>query len=224
MGEFMVNIMARLMLDKDEYHLIKNVTLPTEDGTTQIDHIIVSAYGIFVVETKNIKGWIFGNLNQRTWTQKIYNHSNKFQNPLHQNYKHVKTLESLLGLKKDGQVHSLIVFVGDSTFKTKMPENITHGAGYIKYIKSKKACVLSPVEVKEIISKIETDRLNPSFKTQREHVKHVKNIVSEKQSSVSCPKCESPMVIRKTNKGPNKGKTFWGCSRFPACRGLANIT
>ncbi len=51
-GEFIVNFSAKLMLDKEKYHLIKNVTLPTEDGSTQIDHIIVSIYGIFVVETK----------------------------------------------------------------------------------------------------------------------------------------------------------------------------
>lgn len=60
-GEFVVNLSAKLMLDKNKYHLIKNVTLPTEDGSTQIDHIIVSIYGVFVVETKNMKGWIFGN-------------------------------------------------------------------------------------------------------------------------------------------------------------------
>ena len=76
-GESMVNISAKLMLNKDDYHLIKNVTLPTEDGTTQIDHIIVSKYGIFVVETKNMKGWIFGSPNQPTWTRKIYQHSYK---------------------------------------------------------------------------------------------------------------------------------------------------
>ncbi|MDX1757907.1 MAG: nuclease-related domain-containing protein [Marinobacter sp.] len=63
LGEFLVNASARLFLDKNRYHLIKNVTLPTEDGTTQIDHIIVSRYGVFVVETKNMKGWIFGNAN-----------------------------------------------------------------------------------------------------------------------------------------------------------------
>ena len=86
-GEFLVNTAARLFLPKDEYHLIKDVTLPNEDGTTQIDHIIVSRYGVFVIETKNMKGWIFGSANQKTWTQKIYKHTHKFQNPLHQNYK-----------------------------------------------------------------------------------------------------------------------------------------
>lgn len=179
LGEFFVNFLAKLMLDKNEYHLIKNVTLPTEDGTTQIDHIIVSAYGVFVIETKNMKGWIFGNPNQKTWTQKIYKHSNKFQNPLHQNYKHVKTLKSLLGLKEN-QVHSLVIFVGDSTFKTKLPENVRHARGYITYIKSKKERVLSPIEVEKIISNIETSRLVPSLKTHREHVKHVKTIVNKK--------------------------------------------
>ena len=119
-GEFIVNVLARMFLDKHVYHLIKNVTLPTEDGTTQIDHIIVSRYGVFVVETKNMKGWIFGNPDQKTWTQKIYKHSTNFQNPLHQNYKHLKSLESLLGLN-DQQVHSLVVFDGDSTFKTEIP-------------------------------------------------------------------------------------------------------
>lgn len=53
-GEFVVNLSAKLFLDKQQYHLIKNVTLPTEDGSTQIDHVIVSKYGFFVVETKNM--------------------------------------------------------------------------------------------------------------------------------------------------------------------------
>ncbi|MHB8091353.1 MAG: nuclease-related domain-containing protein [Syntrophales bacterium] len=181
-GEFMVNISAKLMLNNDEYHLIKNVTLPTEDGTTQIDHIIVSKYGIFVVETKNMKGWILGSPNQPTWTQKIYQHSYKFQNPLRQNYKHVKTIESLLGLD-DQQVYPVVVFVGGSTFKTEMPENVTYGGSYIRFIKSKNQMVLSKAEVDEIASKIEAGRLTPSLKTNREHVKHVKHIVSEKKIS-----------------------------------------
>ena len=222
-GEFIVNISAKMMLNKDEYHLIKNVTLPTEDGTTQIDHIIVSKYGIFVVETKNMKGWIFGNPNQNTWTQKIYKHSNKFQNPLNQNYKHVKTIESLLGLN-DQQVHSVVVFVGDSTFKTEMPENVTYGFGYIRFIKSKNQTVLAKSKIDEIIRKIEGGRLTPSFETNKEHVKNVKHIVSEKKIGNTYPKCGSPMVLREAKNGQNAGKQFWGCSKFPQCRGIVNVT
>nr|WP_305906732.1 nuclease-related domain-containing protein [Methylomarinum sp. Ch1-1]MDP4519435.1 nuclease-related domain-containing protein [Methylomarinum sp. Ch1-1] len=81
LGELQVNLAARFFLDKNQYKLFKNVTLPTEDGSTQIDHIIVSRYGVFVIETKNIRGWIFGGQNQKTWTQKIYRHTQKFQTP-----------------------------------------------------------------------------------------------------------------------------------------------
>jgi hypothetical protein len=106
-GEFIVNRAISKKLDKTEYHLVKDVTLPTDDGTTQVDHIIVSRYGIFVIETKNMKGWIFGSERQKMWTQKIYKHSNKFQNPLHQNYKHIKTLSNLLEVEVS-KFHSLV--------------------------------------------------------------------------------------------------------------------
>jgi restriction system protein len=183
-GEFSINVLTKMRLDKKEYHLVKNVILSTEDGSTQIDHIIVSVFGVFVVETKNIRGWIFGNEKEDMWTQKIYKHSNKFQNPLRQNYKHVKTLQELLGLR-DEQIHSLVVFVGDSTFKTQMPNNVTYGGGYIGFIKSKRQRVLSPKEVAEVINTIETDRITPSYGTHIEHIKHVKNIMKEKQSELS---------------------------------------
>lgn len=77
-GEAIVNLSAHFLLDRKTYHLIRNVTLPTEDGTTQIDHLIVSPYGVFMVETKNIRGWIFGGERQRYWTQKIYRYTQNF--------------------------------------------------------------------------------------------------------------------------------------------------
>lgn len=78
-GEFLVNKLLS-QLPESDYTLVKDVTLPAEDGTTQVDHIVVSKFGIFVVETKNMKGWIFGSKTQKQWTQKIYRHTSKFQN------------------------------------------------------------------------------------------------------------------------------------------------
>ena len=178
-GEFLVNLSARCLLDKSRYHLIKNVTLPTEDGTTQIDHILVSGFGVFVVETKNMKGWIFGSARQPFWTQKIFNSNYKFQNPLHQNYKHVKTLQTLLGLG-DQQVHSVVVFVGGSTFKTPLPENVTQGLGYVRYIKSKKDFVLSPEQVAEAREKVASGRLKASLATDQAHARHVRGLVAKR--------------------------------------------
>lgn len=224
-GEAIVNLIIKLSLDKNHYHLIKDVTLPTEDGgTTQIDHIIVSPYGVFVVETKNMKGWIFGGEHQKTWTQKIYKQTYKFQSPIHQNYKHVKTLESLLELDDD-QIHSVVVFVGDSTFKTDMPENVTHGLGYIRYIKSKSTSVLSEWDVRRITGVIESGRLERSLQTSRDHVEHLKNMKQVKpvEAGPSCPKCGGVMVLRTAKRGGNAGKEFWGCSSYPGCRGIVNL-
>ncbi|MFK5882299.1 MAG: NERD domain-containing protein [Sulfurospirillum sp.] len=216
-GEFLVNLAITLRLDKNEYHLFKNVTISTNDGTTQIDHIIVSIYGIFVIETKNMKGWIFGDKNQKTWTQKIYKHTNKFQNPLHQNYKHVKTLESLLNINQN-KIFSIITFVGDSTFKTEMPENVTYTGGFINFINSKKIKLLSEQEVFEINSLISEKRLAQTFKTHINHMQHVKDIVKEKENKKLCPKCGNFLVKRISKRGQTKGSEFYGCSSYPKCR------
>lgn len=216
-GEAVVNLSARLFLDKTRYHLIKNVTLPTEDGTTQIDHIIVSRYGVFVVETKNMKGWIFGNAKQRYWTQKIFKYSQKFQNPLHQNYKHVKTLQNLLDLS-DEQVFSVVVFVGDSTFKTPLPENVTHGGGYVRYIKARIEQRLSDVEVQKVIEAIESGRLAATFSNHRKHVAHVKEIGMKKESEPRCLKNRGEMFRRTVKCWENAEKQFYGCPALPQCR------
>jgi predicted RNA-binding Zn-ribbon protein involved in translation (DUF1610 family) len=219
-GEFLVNLAINIRLDKKKYHLLKNVTLPTKDGTTQIDHIIVSQYGIFIIETKNMKGWIFGDEHQKTWTQKIYKHTSKFQNPLYQNYKHTKTIESLLELEAD-KVFSIVTFVGESTFKTKMPKNVTHGGKFISFIKSQTNKLLSEKEVQKIVSLIENGQLSKTRKTNKEHVKHVKKIVKEKESTSICPKCGSDLVLRVSKQGINKGNKFYGCSNYPKCRHTA---
>lgn len=171
-GEFWINTNVKMRLDEKVYRLIKNVTLLTDDGSTQIDHIVVSVYGVFVIETKNMKGWIFGGERQQTWTQKLFKESYKFQNPLFQNFKHTQTLKALLQLT-DEQIHSVVAFTGESTFKTPMPENVTQGSGYIRYIKSKTKLVLPESGIQNIIAKIEQDRLTPSFKTDREHIKRL---------------------------------------------------
>ena len=219
LGEWQVNLLIKFFLDKNDYHLIKNVTLSTENGSTQIDHIIVSKYGVFVVETKNMKGWIFGSDKQKQWTQQIYKHKSKFQNPLHQNYKHVKTLEACLNAKNDS-IFSVIIFIGDSTFKTKMPENVKFARGGIEYIKSKTEIVFNAKEVASVIEQIESGRLERSYKTNRQHVKHVRKIIEEKPETKSCSKCGSEMVLRKATKGKNLGNEFWRCSAFPKCRNV----
>ena len=241
LGELQVNLLIRLFLPSNQYELLKNITLPTEDGTTQIDHVIVSRYGIFVLETKNMSGWIFGKENQKQWTQQIFKQKYKFQNPLHQNYKHLKTLEANFGIPEES-LHSVIVFIGDSTFKNNMPDNVTFARGAIEYIKSFQKVVYTNDQLLELIMVINGGTKVRGFKTDREHVTHVKDIVAKKhekpkavQSSLQppqrqlmqpapvCLKCGSDMIERVTKQGSNKGQKFLGCSTFPRCRSMAKI-
>nr|WP_216624967.1 NERD domain-containing protein [Vibrio alginolyticus] len=217
-GEFLVNRLLSKLPESD-YTLIKDVTLPTSDGTTQVDHIVVSKYGIFVVETKNMKGWIFGSARQKQWTQKIYRHSSKFQNPLHQNYKHIKALETLLGCSEE-HLHSVIVFIGDSTFKTEMPPNVTYARGSIRYIQQFNEVVFSDKDYARLTESINQIKLKRGVITDLKHRKHVKEVVTSKASSNQCPRCGSEMVLRETKRGENIGKQFWGCSTFPKCRAV----
>nr|WP_255762635.1 NERD domain-containing protein [Halomonas alkalisoli] len=220
-GEAFVKLIARLRLPAEEYRGVHNVTLPTPDGTTQIDHALVSRYGIFVIETKHMTGWIFGSERQAQWTQKIYRKTFKFQNPLRQNYKHVKALEALLDVPAD-TIYSLVVFSGSAVFKTRMPDNVTIGGGYVRYIKSFQEPVLSDAQVQEVLESITTGRLAPNRETHRQHVKHLKARF-ESIAERTCPKCGSGMVLRTSKRGANAGNRFWGCSAYPKCREMQDV-
>lgn len=221
-GEQLVKQFGRQLLPESTYMSFHDVTLPIEDGTTQIDHIYVSKYGVFVVETKNMRGWIFGSEKQAQWTQKIYKQSFKFQNPLRQNYKHTKTIESAIDVPAD-TVHSVVVFTGESIIKTPMPENVTQGIGFAKYIKSFKQEVLTNEQVEMVCDQLKEGRLEPSFKTHRQHVKNLKEAQKEKTQNPWCPKCGSQMAMRTSKKGLNAGNQFWGCTNYPKCRGVLPI-
>ena len=216
MGEAQVKLAALVRLPKDQYHRLHNVTLATADGTTQIDHVFISRFGIFVVETKNMKGWIFGGQNQKQWTQKIYRQSFRFQNPLRQNYKHVKALEQACEVP-EGTIHSVVVFTGASTFKTPMPKNVTAGGRYTTYIRSFTEALLSDDQVKQAVEQIEAARLAPNRQTQRRHVQNL-NARDDSVGSPICPRCGNAMVLRKAKRGASAGNQFWGCSAYPRCR------
>ena len=99
-GEKKTQFNLWLGLDSNLYQRFHDVIIPSSHGTTQIDHILVSPFGVFVVETKNYKGWIYGSEDQSTWTQVIYKSKHKFQNPLRQTHRHKKVLSKYLGIKE----------------------------------------------------------------------------------------------------------------------------
>ncbi len=174
-GELAVSAHVKLYL-KDDYILLNDCTLPDERaGTTQIDHILISPYGIFVIETKNYKGWIFGGERQKSWTQQLYKKRYKFQNPLHQNYKHEKVLRTVLeDLVDIKYIHSVIVFMPDCEFKTEMPANVFKGVSWVDYVKGFDTEVISRMRMQRIRLRIEKEVLEKSWKTDRIHIENLK--------------------------------------------------
>lgn len=220
-GELLVRFFAHRQLDEHTYRRLHNVTLNTPDGTTQIDHVFLSIYGVFVLETKNMSGWIFGSEKQAQWTQKLYKRTFKFQNPLRQNYKHLKALEATLGVNPE-HLHSVITFVGGSSFKNEMPANVTQGIGFIRYIKSFIHPVFSPTEVDAMLYALQTGRRAPTLATHREHVQNLKRR-NDPNAERQCQKCGSALVIRTVKSGAKVGQQFWGCSGFPKCRTMQSL-
>ena len=221
MGELFVRFMLRLRLDKTVYLPLHNVTLATLDGSTQIDHVLVSRFGIFSIETKNMQGWIFGSERQAEWTQKIFKRSFRFQNPLRQNYKHTKALQAALQVPPEA-IHSVVVFVGGSTFKTDMPANVTYGGGCVRFILSFTQPVFDTRQVQRLVQQLQTGRLAPTRATHIAHVQQLKERHNP-QAERKCPQCGSAMALRTAKSGANAGKQFWGCSTFPKCRVIQKL-
>lgn len=175
-GELTVILMQWCYLDKKIYHISNNVYFDKNKvGSIQIDHIIVSIYGIFVTETKNIQGLIKGKDYEYNWYQILPNKVKPFQNPLKQNEYHIKFLSNFLSLPEN-KFHSIIKFTNyNCKFENKMPDNVLL-KGYIKYIKNKTKKILTEKEAINIFEKIKVYRKHNNLKTKREHIKYVKNI------------------------------------------------
>lgn len=156
------------------HHLLNNITLPTADGTTQIDHVLVADTGIFVIETKHYSGWVFGNAKDRQWTQTIFKKKSRFQNPRHQNYAHVKALQLLLGFP-DNHFHSVVVFTGDAKFKTDLGSDVIQLAGLIPFLSAERPVLFDERKMASVIGRIEMKRERRSVETDEYHINNLRN-------------------------------------------------
>ncbi|WP_261133942.1 NERD domain-containing protein [Bacillus sp. Marseille-Q3570] len=217
-GEFWIRIYLR-KLDKTKYSVFHNIILPTEDNkTTQIDHIIISIYGIFVIETKNYKGWIFGDEKSRQWTQVIYKNKQRFQNPIHQNFGHIETLKSILG-NDDVPYYSVIAFSSSTSLK-KIDIYFEH----INVIYDNQVLILLnnyhqqrlTLENVEQLSHLLESKALKGKDAHKQHIESVKQTQLIKRHIVKfnrCPKCGGQLKERNGKYG-----LFKGCSNYPKCR------
>lgn len=212
-GEAVVSKMLK-KLPEDEYIVIDNIMLSTEKGTTQIDHVVLSIYGIFVLEVKNYKGWIIGTDRTRQWTQNIYGKKYKFLNPIWQNYGHVKTLENLLDIPQTDFI-PMVIFSVNADLKVKTDNLVLYTANFRKKILEFKTIKFTRSDIDLFKTKIDHANIDSKEK-RKEHVKQIKQNVQkdkERVKSGNCPKCRGNLVERNGKYG-----SFTGCSNFPSCR------
>jgi len=211
-GEKKTQLNMWLWLNDKIYTRFHDVIFPYSNGTSQIDHILISRFGVFIVETKNKTGWIFGAEKQDNWTQVVWGKKYQFQNPLKQVYRQKKVLSQFLGID-ERYVHTVVYFSGDAKFKTAMPGNVLR-AGLSSYVKDFRDEIFSEEEISKFIVKIQDHILNSNQSTSD----HVRSLRDRHNSTTICPKCGGELVRKTAKTGSNAGGHFLGCLNFPKCR------
>lgn len=188
-------------------------------GTTEIDEVLVTPAGVFVIEKKDFNAWIYGGGNDEYWTAVYKNReAHRFQNPIRQNYRHVKALESFLGVPP-AVLSSLVAFSDRSRVMTPMPREVLT-SDYVAFVKSQQDVVLSPSEFDSIcegLSRLEARSDRAAFD------RHVEELRDRFESTRKCPKCGGNLVQRQARKSGYEGNKFLGCSNYPSCRFILNL-
>jgi hypothetical protein len=172
-GEAALTALVQAHFGPPNYHLMNHVTLKLRDGSTQIDHILVSRFGVFVIETKDYKGWIFGDPDQPTWTQVLFGFKFRFQNPVFQNRLHAGAVQDLLDFLPPAAIKSVVVFTGDAEFKTAIPPGVFYASEVVAYLRNVTDEIMSVNRVQFCVGRLETARLAITGETDLEHVRHV---------------------------------------------------
>lgn len=213
-----------------------NLYIPAEEEeTTEIDVVLLHESGIYVFESKNYSGWIFGTETQKYWTQTLptgkgRSQKTKFYNPIFQNKGHIKWLQQFLG-DQPLPLYSYIVFSDRCTLK-----NITLTSGQhsvvnryhllreVKKNSAKKGTPLSKEKIDELFQKLYP--LSQADEVKK--ITHIENIEKKKSENNTnqnrnCPRCGGKLLMRTALKGKRQGKTFLGCSNYPKCRYIQNL-
>jgi len=116
-GEYLTSVeLEKLNI---HHYLLTNLYIPKKDGsTTEIDLVMLAETGIYVIESKNFSGWIFGDEKNKYWMQTFKNGQKfRFFNPIWQNQGHVNALKTVLDIKDDIYLKSYIVFSNRCTLR-----------------------------------------------------------------------------------------------------------
>lgn len=188
------------------------------NSTTQIDHIVVSVYGIFVIETKNYKGWIFGNSHKDYWTQNIWGNKYSIYNPLLQNKKHISFLMKKFSFLKEKNINlfPIVVFLNSSRLQLIGECECVLWLRELKsYIRSFTHKIMTAEECHYTASILQSENIEDR-KERKAHRLHVRSAINYYENKIEhgiCPHCGGHLVLRIGKYGD-----FYGCSNYPRCK------
>ena len=206
-GELEVQkVIGRTIIGKQ--YVINDLTLNTsEQMTCQIDHVFINSSGIYVIETKNWDGTIYGKETDKNWTQVLTKtKKNTTENPIKQNKTHVQNISTILGEKLP--IYSVVVFIQGNTKKINAPGVYT--LEELKELISKKDNKITQEEMRKAYHKLlQADDITVS---NERHTQNVKTMLN------TCPICGKKLVARNGKNG-----AFMGCTGYPRCKFTKNI-
>lgn len=193
-----------------ELVVLKNIYVPYRDKTSEIDLLMIHEKGIFVFESKNYSGWIFGSAEQLNWTQSLPNREkHQFYNPIRQNLTHIKALSEYLNIPISSFT-SYIVFSERCSLKS-VPEDtkqviIVRRPDMLEKLRMQLRSSVNLYTHDEIMQLVQ--KLQPlTNKSEAEKQQHIDDIKDK------CPFCGNELVLRRGKYGQ-----FWGCSTYPKCK------
>ncbi len=215
-----LNSATHHLLKSKDYRVINNICITTYFGDLQCDYLIVSQFGVFIVETFDHNGNIEGAEWQAIWKMSERKQKNKsFDNPLQQIERYKKILTNILGISKY-DIFPIVVVTGAARFTSKLIENMTFGKGYLDFILGKKRPILSQVKTEQIINIIESEQLRSS-----RNKSVLKNTSSTKKQAKThqCPNCGGDMIVELVESGSDVGQQLLRCTLYPTCRGSKTL-
>jgi hypothetical protein len=148
-------------LEKNRYTVFNNLLIPSGGGTTLIDHVVVSRFGIFVLESQYARGWVTGTEVQARWTQHHLHRSTRFDNPMHRNRLQQEALQNLFGIPAS-RFHPIVVMTGHKGFKAEQPEKVVEAEKLLAYMRKKAQPLLSGEQADQVLRKIDELKLKPT--------------------------------------------------------------
>ena len=213
------NLVAEILGDTiiGEQYVINNLLFQIESGKScQIDHILINKFGIWIIETKNYAGSIYGQENQREWTQVLGfgNEKHKLYNPIKQNATHIYHLSKYLKVKNIFQ--NVVVFLSRADISNIVSDYV-YSIYELQSIKNRATDISLSVEKMEYYYKRLLELKNSATISEDEHIENIHRMQEQIQQGI-CPRCGGNLVLRNGKNGE-----FFGCSNFPRCKFAKDI-